>query len=60
MTSLMLAKLTALNRKIQEAGGRLALCSASPEVSQVFKVTFLDKILNLCTDQPEALQSFKT
>jgi len=59
MTSLMLSKLMTVNKNIQSAGGRMALCSVAPEVSQVFKVTYLDKILNIFNDKSEALQSFK-
>lgn len=47
MTSVILAKFIALNNQVRATGGRLTLFNPTPIVHQVFKVTRLDKILEV-------------
>ena len=47
LTSVILAKIIALNGKVRAAGGRLTLFNPTPVVHQVFKVTRLDTILDV-------------
>ena len=58
LSSLMLAKLVALNRAAASAGGRLALCNLRPEIHEILEVTRLTQILFIYRAEPEALQSF--
>jgi anti-anti-sigma factor len=52
----MVGKLLALQRKVQEKGGRLALCQINPQVYQVFKILRLPQVLTIFADEQEALQ----
>lgn len=45
--SLALAKVVVLHRKLAAAGGRLTLLNPAPMVSEVFRVTRLDSVLDL-------------
>lgn len=47
VTSLVLAKLIALNGELRAAGGRLTLANAKPVVREVFKVTRLDTVFEI-------------
>ena len=47
LTSVILAKIIAVNGKVRAAGGRLTLFNPTPIVHQVFKVTRLDTILEV-------------
>lgn len=58
MSSEMLAALLNLHRKMQEVDGRVVLCGIAPQVSQVFKITQLDKTFGIYANEPDALQSF--
>ncbi len=49
LTSVILAKLIALNAKIRAAGGHLALINAAPTIYEVFHLTRLDTILDVKT-----------
>ena len=50
LTSVILAKLVALNTALRETGGRLTLFNPVPGVQQVFKITHLDSFLDLHAD----------
>src|SRR5687767_2606939 len=39
LSSAALGKLITLNKKVQAAGGRLALCTIDPQIYEVFKIT---------------------
>jgi anti-sigma B factor antagonist len=59
MTSAFLGKLVTLNKKVQQAGGRLALCNiAHKEIFDIFVITGLKRLFNIYRDEQEALQSF--
>lgn len=58
LTSLMLGKLIALCKKIQAAGGRLALCELSSDLHEIFEVTKLNQYLSIYPNQQDALLSF--
>jgi anti-anti-sigma factor len=60
LTSLMLGKLITLNKKVQAAGGRLAVCALSPDLQEIFEVTRLSEYLDIYADEQEALQSSKS
>jgi anti-sigma B factor antagonist len=54
LSSLMLAKLVALNRAAEAAAGRLALCNLRPDVRELMKVTRLNMILRIYEGEQEA------
>jgi anti-sigma B factor antagonist len=58
LSSAALGKLITLNKKLQAAGGRLALCSIASEIFEVFVITGLQKVFKIYKDEQEALQSF--
>jgi anti-sigma B factor antagonist len=53
-----LGKLVMLNRKLQAANGRLALCQLTPLVQESLEHTRLIPLFNIYATEPEALQSF--
>jgi anti-anti-sigma factor len=58
MDSTMLGQLIALHKKIQAAGGRLALCRLNTELLEVFETLKLNRLLAIYADEQEALGSF--
>ncbi|MFO0846552.1 MAG: STAS domain-containing protein [Gemmataceae bacterium] len=58
LSSAALGKLITLNKKLQQAGGKLILCNISPDIHEVFEITKLDKFFKILKDEQSALQSF--
>ncbi|VTR96880.1 STAS domain-containing protein [Tuwongella immobilis] len=58
LSSAALGKLINLNRKLQGVKGTLVLCGISKEISEVFKITRLDKLFKIKATESEALASF--
>jgi anti-sigma B factor antagonist len=58
MSSSMLSKLVAVNRKAGEFKVKLKLCSIDPEIRQVFKITKLDKLFDIDADEASARAAF--
>jgi anti-sigma B factor antagonist len=58
LSSAALGKLITLNKKVQSAGGRLALCSIDSQIFEIFEITGLKRLFNIYDDEQEALQSF--
>ncbi|QVL31752.1 STAS domain-containing protein [Telmatocola sphagniphila] len=58
LSSAALGKLITLNRKIQAVRGKLALCSISKDIREVFEITKLDKLFSIYPDEQTALASF--
>ena len=54
----MVGKLIALQKKVQEKGGRLALCQINPQVYQVFKILKLPQVLTIFADEQERSSDF--
>lgn len=59
MGSAMLGKLISLNKKCKEAKTQLKLCSIDDQIMQVFKLTKLDKVLDIQPNEDRALSSFE-
>jgi stage II sporulation protein AA (anti-sigma F factor antagonist) len=53
----MLGKLVALQKKVQDRGGRLALCQVNPKLQEIFKIFKLPQLLTIYDDEQEALQT---
>jgi anti-sigma B factor antagonist len=58
MTSMTLGKLIMLNRRVQAANGRLALCGLTPTVSEILEATRIISLFNVYASEAEALASF--
>jgi anti-anti-sigma factor len=53
----MLGKILALQRKVQARGGRLLLCEISPTLLEIFQLLKLTRLLTIHADEQAALQS---
>lgn len=60
MSSHMIGELIALQKKAKAAGGRLALCELTPNLSEIFDVLGLRKVFPIYDTEDEALVSFQT
>lgn len=59
MGSAMLGKLISLNKKAKEAKVDLKLSNIDPQIMQVFKLTRLDKVLDIQPSEDRALSAFE-
>lgn len=55
LTSSVLGLLIRISKKIYETEGKLRLCSITPKILEVFKITRLDRIFEIYPDVDEAL-----
>jgi len=55
LSSTMLGRLVSVNRRLEQANGRLKLCSLSPVVSDIFRISRLDQVFQIYEDEPGAL-----
>lgn len=58
MSSAMIGKLVLLNKKCKAAGLTLKFCAISPNVLEVFKITRLNRVFDIQTDEDKALKAF--
>jgi anti-anti-sigma factor len=58
MASVAIGKLVMLNRKVQAAGGRLALCHLSPATDETLEIMHLKDIVQTYDSEQEALRTF--
>jgi anti-sigma B factor antagonist len=58
LASYAMGKLVGLHKKLQESGGRLALCSLTPVVAEIIDILKLRRLFHIYTTEQEALQSF--
>ena len=58
LSSAALGKLITLNKKLQQAGGKLILCNIDPQIHEVFEITKLDKFFKIMKEEQAALQAF--
>ena len=58
MSSAMIGKLVLLNKKGKATGLNLKFCTISPNVLEVFKITRLNKVFDIQTDEEKALKAF--
>ena len=58
LPSIALGKLVMLNRRVEVANGRLALCQLSPTVQELLETTHLNDLFNIYATEAEAVQSF--
>ena len=58
MASAMLGKLVVMKKKCDEYKAKLKLCSVSPDILEVFKITKLNKVFDIQSDEATARKSF--
>jgi anti-sigma B factor antagonist len=58
LSSAGLAKLTELDRRVRQVGGRLRLCGLGPTVRDVFRVSQLDRLFAIDEDEAASLARF--
>ena len=58
LSSAALGKLITLNKKLQQAQGKLILCNIDPQIHEVFEITKLDKFFKIMKEEQQALQAF--
>lgn len=58
LSSAALGKLITMNKKMQQAGGKLVMCKIAKEIMEVFEITKLDKLFKIYKDEQSALQAF--
>ncbi len=58
LSSAALGKLITMNKKMQQAGGKLIMCKIAKEIMEVFEITKLDKLFKIYKDEQSALQAF--
>jgi anti-sigma B factor antagonist len=55
LSSTVLGKLITLNTRVNEDTGKLVLCCIRPQILEVFKITKLTKLFDICDDETTAL-----
>jgi anti-anti-sigma factor len=55
ISSLALGLLVTMNKKLQEAGGKLVLCEIDPKIQEVFAIAKLDTLFVIRGDEKDAL-----
>jgi anti-anti-sigma factor len=55
LSSDVLGILAAVHKKIEPARGRIQLCGLDPLLRDMLRITHLDRVLDVCTDEAEAL-----
>lgn len=58
MSSAMITKLVMLNKRCKAQGVHLKFCEVSPNVMEVFKITKLNKLFDIQSDEEKALASY--
>ena len=59
LSSSVLGLLIRISKRVTEAGGKLRLCSIDAKILEVFKITHLDKVFNICDNRKKALRSIE-
>lgn len=58
LSSAAINKLIVLEKRSKTLGGSVKISNVSPEVNEVFTITHLDKVFEICDDQRDAMNSF--
>ena len=59
MSSSALGVLITLHKRVREKNGQLMLCNIQPAIHEVFVITRLNEIFQICRTKQEALDSLK-
>ena len=58
LTSSALGLLIRINKKVYESQGQLKLCAINPNILEIFRITRLDEVFDICNNQEQAVQGF--
>lgn len=56
LSSAVLGLLIKLSRRIYEREGKLVLCGINPKIYEIFKITRLTKVFDICKDVDAAIE----
>ena len=59
MSSMMIGHIVRLNKQCKADKIRLTLCNIGPDIMEIFTITKLNKILDICEDEAASIESFK-
>ena len=59
LSSAALGKLISMHKKVDQAEGKLEMCSIRPEIYDVFKITRLNEKFDIYDDRDTALGAFR-
>ncbi|MAX24760.1 MAG: anti-anti-sigma factor [Phycisphaeraceae bacterium] len=59
LSSAALGMLITINNRVRAKGGQLRLASIDPQIYEVFVITKLNKLFNICDSASQAMSSFK-
>ena len=59
LSSQMIGVLINLHKKSQDIKGRVVLCGLRPDLSKIFKITNLDKVLTFADNEEQARAKFR-
>ncbi len=57
LSSAVLGLLIRVSKKVYEREGQLRLCNINPKIYEIFKITRLTKIFDICRDIESAIES---
>jgi anti-sigma B factor antagonist len=60
LSSAVLGLLIRVSKKVYERDGQLKLCNINPKIHEIFKITRLNKIFDICQDVEDATESLAT
>ena len=58
LSSACLGKFITLNKMVENAGGKLVMCSIEPDILETFEMTRLDRLFNIQSDLPGGISAF--
>ncbi|MBI5365863.1 MAG: STAS domain-containing protein [Planctomycetes bacterium] len=58
LSSAVLGKIVAVHKKLASEQGQLRLCNVRPSIREVFKITNLDKVVEIHPNRDAAVSSF--
>ena len=58
MSSAMLGRLVMFHKKCKQGNVELKVCSIAPDIFEVFKITKLNKLFDVCKNEEQALAAF--
>ncbi|HAI12842.1 MAG TPA: anti-sigma factor antagonist [Phycisphaerales bacterium] len=59
LSSAALGMLITINNRVRAKGGQLRLATIDPQIYEVFAITKLNKLFNICDTAEQAMSSFK-
>ncbi|MBL4890048.1 MAG: STAS domain-containing protein [Candidatus Lindowbacteria bacterium] len=60
LPSLALGQLVAFQKKIKKSGGSVKICSLTPNIDKVFKLTRFDTLFDMYGSEEEAIKAYGT